>query len=150
MAILRYLARKYDLGGKTEEEIIRSDIIEQGVMEMMLSLFRAWYADSDELYEANISRLVPYLEQKLDHTSKVIGSNQFLLGDRVTYNDFLLYSTLDYIRLFRSSLFDSHQNLKDYLDRIEALSDVKPYFEDENFKRFPITGTMAKFGNGKQ
>nr|AFY08504.1 glutathione S-transferase mu3 [Panonychus citri] len=148
LAILRYLGRKHDLGPKGEEETIRSDLIEQGVMEMLLSLFRAWYADNDQFYEANIIKLVPYLEQKFEHTSKVLGSNQFLLGDRVTYNDFLLYSTLDYIRLFKCSLLDPHQGLKDYLDRIEALPEIEPYFKDENFKRFPITGSMAKFGSG--
>lgn len=149
MAILRYLGRKYDLGPKGEEETIRSDVIEQGVMEIMLKLISAWYVSSDEIYMENLPKCFDYLGQKLEHTSKVLGSNQFLLGDRITYIDFLLYSTLDYIRMFSFPLFEPYQNLNDYLLRIETLPNIEPYFKDENFDRWTISSPRAKFGNKK-
>nr|AIR95627.1 GST m4 [Tetranychus cinnabarinus] len=149
LAILRYLARKHDLGPKDEQETIRSDMVEQGAYEVLLALFRAWYAFSDEQFKLNLTQLVPYLVEKLVHTENVLGANKFILGDRVTYVDFLLYSTLDYIRLFKPSLMDPHENLKSYLDRIEALPEIDKYLKSEGYSRFPITGTMAKWGNVK-
>nr|AFY08505.1 glutathione S-transferase mu4 [Panonychus citri] len=147
LAILRYLARKHDFGSRTEEEYIRIDIVEQGAFEIMSSLWRAWYVDTQEECDKFNEQLIPFLEQKLEHTSQVLGSDEFILGDRVTFIDFLLYSTLDYVRLFRSQLFDCHENLTHFLNRIENLPNIKSYFTDENFKRFPIIGSRAKWGH---
>ncbi|XP_015782785.1 glutathione S-transferase Mu 1 [Tetranychus urticae] len=149
LAILRYLARKHDLGPRNELETIRSDIAEQGAFEMMCSLWSAWYVETNQEYENRRPGLESYLVEKLVHTEDVLDSNKFILGDRVTYVDFLLYSTLDYIRLYKASLLDSHENLRKFLDRIEALPKIKPYFDDENFTRFPIIGSRAKFGHYK-
>ena len=147
LAILRYLARKHDLGPKDEQETIRSDMVEQGAFELLSSLFRAWYAFSDEQFKLNVTQLVPYLVEKLVHIESVLGSNKFILGDRVTYVDFLLYCALDYIRLFKPSLMDPHENLRTYLDRIEALPEIDKYLKSEGYSRFPITSPVSKWGN---
>ncbi|XP_015783113.1 glutathione S-transferase Mu 1 [Tetranychus urticae] len=149
LAILRHVGRVNDLAPRTELETIRSDIFEQGAFEILDSCWPTWYAKSDQEFEERRPGLVSYLVEKLTHTSNALGSNKFVLGDRVTYVDFLLYSTLDYIRLFKPSLLDPHANLKQFLDRIEALPEINKYLKSEDYYRFPITGTMSKWGNAK-
>ncbi|XP_015782782.1 glutathione S-transferase Mu 1-like [Tetranychus urticae] len=147
LAILRYLARKHDLGPRNDAEAIRSDIVEQGIFEMMNSLWTATHVETDQEFEKCRPGFETYLVEKLAHTANVLGSNKFVLGDRVTYVDFLLYTTLDYIRLFKPSSIDPHANLKSYLDRIEALPEINKYYKSEGFSRFPITYEIAKWGN---
>ncbi|XP_015782382.1 glutathione S-transferase Mu 1 isoform X1 [Tetranychus urticae] len=147
LAILHYLARKHDLGPRNDSESIRSDIFEQGAFEITHSLWTAWYVESDQEFEDRRPGLDSYLVEKLNHTGNAFGSNKFILGDRVTYVDFLLYSTLDYIRQYKPSLLDPHANLRSYLDRIEALPEINKYLKSNSFSRFPITDATAKWGN---
>nr|AFD36887.1 glutathione S-transferase mu1 [Panonychus citri] len=149
LAILRYIGRKYNFGPKSEEEIIRSDIFEQGAHEMLYTCFRVWYVDTEEELNKAKPHLHPYLRQRLEQTSTALGSNRFILGDRMTYVDCLLYSVLDYIRLYDEDYLSRNQNLRDFLDRIESLPEIKKYHESKRFSRFPICAPNARWGNNQ-
>lgn len=142
MAILRFLGRKYALNGQTEEEQIRLDLAEQAAFETLMQCFRVWYMHSN--FEEAEKGLVENLKQKLDQFDKFLGNGNFVLGDRISYIDFLLFSTLDYVKAYRPELFESHPNLIAFLVRIEKMPSLEKYFKSELIK-FPINGSLARF-----
>lgn len=142
MAILRYLARKYALNGQTEEEQMRLDIAEQACYETLMQCFRVWYMQSD--FENAEKDLIEALKLKLDQFDKFLGNRDYLIGDRISYADFLLFSTLDYVKAFKPELVAAHDNLTRFLARIEGMATVERYFKSDLVK-FPINGTIARF-----
>ena len=145
------MARKHGLIGESDEEIIKLDMAEQLTMELILSCAKVWYAKDEETFEQLKGELLNNLSVKLTQIAQFIDENQYLIGDRVTYVDFMLYSYLDYIRLFDSSIFEDENisKINDYLSRIESLPEIEKYLSSEDFSRFPISGPMARFGSSK-
>ncbi|XP_023577435.1 glutathione S-transferase Mu 1 isoform X3 [Octodon degus] len=116
-AILRYIARKHNLCGETEEEKIRVDILENQTVDI-----------SDQLatlcYSPNFEKLRPeYLEQlpgKMKLFSDFLGKQQWFVGDKITYVDFLAYDILDLHRIFDPKCLEAFPNLKDFIARFEV------------------------------
>ncbi|XP_025016297.1 glutathione S-transferase Mu 1 isoform X3 [Tetranychus urticae] len=150
VAIIRYLARKHGLVGESDEETIKIEMVEQQAIELIFTCTRTWYCRDDDLFDKLKEEMMTILPGKLIGLAKFLGENQYIIGDRITYVDFMLYSILDYIRLFEESLFDEASSLKDYLTRIESLPEIEKYLSSDDFKRFPITGPMAKFGGSSE
>nr|VZI54812.1 unnamed protein product [Spirometra erinaceieuropaei] len=70
------------------------------------------------------------------------------MGDNITYVDFLLYENLCVFHVFEPSCFDKHPNLKQYIERFEALPKIKEYMASERFISWPLNGWSASFGGG--
>ncbi|RWS25455.1 glutathione S-transferase Mu 1-like isoform X2 [Leptotrombidium deliense] len=147
-AILRYLARKYKLVGETEEETIRLDLAEQQLVDVRTGLVKVAYSGSE--YEKNREEYLKTLPEKLELLSKFLGDRKFILGDKLTYVDFLLYEVLDFHRLFEATSLNAYENLKSYLERFEALPAIEKYMKSGKFSRLPVFGPMASFGGKKE
>nr|XP_042135646.1 glutathione S-transferase Mu 7 isoform X3 [Peromyscus maniculatus bairdii] len=80
-AILRYLARKHNLCGETEEERIRVDILENQLMDNRMVLARL-------CYNPDFEKLKPgYLEQLPEMMrlySEFLGKRPWFAGDKIT------------------------------------------------------------------
>ncbi|XP_003220232.1 glutathione S-transferase 2 [Anolis carolinensis] len=146
-AILRYLARKHKMCGETEEEIIRMDILENQLMDFRMQLARICYSPDFE-------KLKPeFLEQqpgKLKQFSQFLGDRKWFAGNKITYVDFLAYDVLDVQRMFEPKCLDQFKNLKDFLDRFEALEKISAYMKSGRFLRTPIYWRIAKWSNKKE
>ena len=87
-------------------------------------------------------------------TSNPVSNRKFVVGDYVTYVDFMLYeaidiNALDFNRLFVSgSRFQIPKVLLDYLNRIEELPQLADYFA--NLKRFPIMRSWATWAGSEK
>ncbi|VDN19983.1 unnamed protein product [Dibothriocephalus latus] len=66
----------------------------------------------------------------------------------ITYIDFLLYENLCVFQMFEPSTFKKHRNLKQYIERFEALPKIKEYMATERFISWPLNGWSASFGGG--
>ncbi|XP_006899382.1 PREDICTED: glutathione S-transferase Mu 2-like isoform X2 [Elephantulus edwardii] len=78
-AIMRYLARKHNLCGETEEEKIRVDILENQVMDTRMELARVCYSPDFEKLKP------PYLEglpDKMKLYSQFLGNRLWFSGDK--------------------------------------------------------------------
>ncbi|KAK2106861.1 Glutathione S-transferase Mu 1 [Saguinus oedipus] len=121
-AILRYIARKHNLCGETEEEKIRVDILENQAMDVSNQLARVCYSPdfADSHYE---EKLKPeYLEgipPMMQHFSQFLGKGPWFVGDKITFVDFLAYDILDLHRIFEPTCLDAFPNLKDFISRFE-------------------------------
>lgn len=136
------------MAGKTPQEITRLDLGEQALEDIFQSLAKTWY-DKDH-FEESVENLKKNLPPKLEQLAKFLGERKFVLGDRISYVDFFIYSVVDYIRLFKPELLENQATLNAFLDRIEALPAINAYIKSDKFYRMPITGPMSKWGFQKE
>ncbi|XP_038235859.1 glutathione S-transferase 2-like [Dermochelys coriacea] len=146
-AILRYIARKHKMAGESEEEIQRVDMLENQVMDFRLAFARICYNPDFEKLK------LEYLEQlpgKLKLFSQFLGDRKWFAGEKLTYVDFLAYDVLDQHRMFTPKCLDQLKNLKDFLDRFEALEKITAYMSSGRYMKVPIFWRTAQWSNKKE
>lgn len=147
LAILRYLARKHDLTARSEQETLELDLLEQQARDLAWGLamtaFNPTFDEARKKYEEN---LVNVLKPWAEH----LRNRPWVLGDRLTYVDFLLYEALDWNHEFNPESFAGYPVLKEYLARFEELPNIKEHFASENYSKWPILGPMVKWGHIKE
>ncbi|XP_006785619.1 glutathione S-transferase Mu 3-like [Neolamprologus brichardi] len=142
-AIMRYIARKHNMCGETEDEKVRVDIIENQSMDFRNGFVRLCYTNFDEMKPDYLKMLPNTLKQFSDF----LGDRKWFAGDKITFVDFIMYELLDQHRLFDSKCLDDCKNLTDFLNRFEALEKIAAYMKSPRFMKAPINNKMAKFGN---
>uniref|UniRef100_A0A8C8VS45 Glutathione S-transferase n=1 Tax=Peromyscus maniculatus bairdii TaxID=230844 RepID=A0A8C8VS45_PERMB len=172
-AILRYLARKNNLCGETEEERIRADIVENQVMDNRMQLIMLCYNPDfvavplhssgrptcllgslslrvvtcflpQEKLKPEFLKTIP---EKMKLYSEFLGKRPWFAGDKITYVDFLAYDILDQHRIFEPKCLDGFPNLKDFLARFEGLKKISAYMKTSRFISTPIFSKMAHWSN---
>ncbi|XP_034978347.1 glutathione S-transferase Mu 1-like isoform X4 [Zootoca vivipara] len=145
-AIMRYIARKHKMCGESEEEMIGMDILENQLMDVRMAFARVCYSPDFE-------KLKPeYLEQlpgELKLLSQYLGDRKWFAGKKITYVDFLAYDVLERLWMFEPKYFEQFPNLKDFLDRFEALEKISAYMKSGRFLKTPIFVKYARWGNKK-
>ncbi|XP_068516284.1 glutathione S-transferase 2 [Anas acuta] len=146
-AILRYIARKHNMCGETEEEKLRVDMLENQLMDLRMSFIRL-------CYNPDFEKLKPaYLEQlpgKLRELSRFLGSRAWFAGEKLTFVDFLAYDVLDQQRMFVPDCPELQGNLSQFLQRFEALEKIRAYMQSGRFMKTPIFWPTAKWCNKKE
>nr|XP_008528316.1 PREDICTED: glutathione S-transferase Mu 2 isoform X2 [Equus przewalskii] len=156
-AILRYIARKHNLCGETEEEKIRVDILENEIMDTRMALARLCYnpdfMGGGPQQESNdhTEKLKPEYLEALPETVKLfsqfLGKRPWFAGDKITFVDFLAYDLLDRLRMFEPKCLDAFPNLKDFIARFEGLKKISAYMKTSRFLPKPLFLKMAVWGN---
>ncbi|XP_047582441.1 glutathione S-transferase Mu 1 [Lutra lutra] len=143
-AILRYIARKHNLCGETEEEKIRMDILENEVMDNRIYFARI-------CYNPDFEKLKPgYLEglpDKMKLYSQFLGTRPWFAGEKLTYVDFLAYDLLDILRMFEPKCLDAFPNLKEFVARFEGLKKISAYMKSSRFLPGPLFLKLAVWGS---
>ncbi|XP_029410516.1 glutathione S-transferase Mu 7 isoform X2 [Nannospalax galili] len=115
-AILRYIARKHNMCGETEDEKIRVDILENQLMDTRMVLARL-------CYNPDFEKLKPeYLEQlpgMIKLYSEFLGMQPWFAGDKITFVDFIAYDVLERNQVFEPKCLDEFPNLKGFIARFE-------------------------------
>ncbi|XP_011933680.1 PREDICTED: glutathione S-transferase Mu 4 isoform X1 [Cercocebus atys] len=173
-AILRYVARKHNLCGETEEEKIRVDILENQAMDVSNQLARVCYSPDFEKLKPEYLEGLPTMMQ---HFSQFLGKRPWFVGDKVmgacdgdtrdlsyilcyggssphilgllqiTFVDFLAYDVLDLHRIFEPKCLDAFPNLKDFISRFEGLEKISAYMKSSRFLPKPLYTRVAVWGN---
>ncbi|XP_052586188.1 glutathione S-transferase Mu 2-like [Peromyscus californicus insignis] len=129
-AILRYIARKHNLCGETEEERIRADIVENQVMDNRMQLIRLCYNPDFEKLKPEFLTTIP---EKMKLYSEFLGKRPWCAGNKITYVDFLVYDILDQHRIFQPHCLDAFPNLNDFMVRFEGLKKISDYMKSSRF-----------------
>ncbi|XP_040854577.1 glutathione S-transferase Mu 1-like isoform X2 [Ochotona curzoniae] len=165
-AIVRYLGRKHNLCGETEEEKIRVDILENQVMDNRWQLVAICFnpdfvspagpcaalgrqtlsckivsvgADSCLLPQEKLKPdYLKGLPDKLTLYSQFLGKQPWFAGDKITIADFLVYDVLDQNRIFAPGCLDVFPNLKDFMARFEGLPKIAAYLKSSRFIKVPL------------
>jgi len=141
LAIIRHVARQTKLEGQTEEEKLRVELVEQQLVDMNMSLVRICYDPNFDTLKVDYLKNLP---TSLDLLSKFLGDRPFLAGESVTYVDFMAYELLDKINLLSSEELERVPNLKNYVERVEALPQIASYLKTA--PKVALNGPMAKWG----
>ncbi|KAM4871667.1 glutathione S-transferase Mu 2-like [Thomomys bottae] len=120
-AILRYIARKHNLCGETEEENIRIDILENQVWDIRFQLVGLCF-NAD--YEKLRPEFLEGLPDKMKLLSQFLGKRPWFAGNKITFVDFLAYDVLDVHRMFEPKCLDAFPNLKDFISRFEVMAPI--------------------------
>merc|ERR1711915_443483 len=86
------------------------------------------------------------LKVMLKAMSEILGSQSWLVGDKITLPDFLFYELFDIHRVLEPSCLDDFPSLVAYLKRFEELPQIKKYMASSRFMAKPLNGPMALFG----
>nr|XP_044994509.1 glutathione S-transferase Mu 2 isoform X2 [Jaculus jaculus] len=143
-AILRYIARKHNLCGETEEERIRVDILENQVMDTRMQLIILSYSPDFEKQKPEYLGGIP---EKMKLYSQFLGKRPWFAGDKITFVDFLAYDILDQHRIIDPKCLEAFPNLKDFLSRFEGLEKISAYMKTGRFLPRPVFTKMATWGN---
>ncbi|XP_012887316.1 PREDICTED: glutathione S-transferase Mu 2 [Dipodomys ordii] len=139
-AILRYIARKHNLCGETEEEKIRVDILENQVWDTRVQLGTICYSPDFEKLKPEYLEGIP---DKMKLFSQFLGKRPWFAGDKITFVDFLAYDILDQHRMFEPKCLDAFPNLKDFMSRFEGLNKISTYMKTSRFLSRPVFAKMA-------
>jgi len=143
-AILRYVARKHDLYGKTEQDQANIDMLNDQQEDIRLTYLRLIYQEYDkekDNYIKSIPEKVASLEKFL---SKNHGGKGFFVGDHVSFVDYTIFDLLDNLLTLSPSCLDTHPLLKAFHDRFDKREKLAKFRSTDRFKK------MAINGNGKQ
>ncbi|XP_048207767.1 glutathione S-transferase Mu 1-like [Perognathus longimembris pacificus] len=143
-AILRYIARKHNLCGETEEEKIRVDVLENQVWDIRMQLVKLCYSPD---YEKLKPEFLGGLPDKIKLFSQFLGKRPWFAGDKITFVDFLAYDILDIHRMFAPKCLDAFPNLKDFISRFEGLKKISAYMKTSRFLPKPLFLKQATWGN---
>ncbi|ELR59555.1 hypothetical protein M91_01613 [Bos mutus] len=143
-AILRYIARKHNMCGETEEEKIRVDILENQTMDVRLHMARICYSPDFETLKPGFLKEIP---EKMKLFSDFLAKRPWFAGDKLTYVDFLAYDVLDRHRIFEPTCLDEFPNLKDFITRFEGLKRISAYMKSSRFHPNPMFLKLAVWGN---
>lgn len=144
--ILRYLAQKYGLDGKTQAEKIKVSLVEQQVVDLRwwLLINAAFKEDTKETRDS-FKEKAPDMLKAIE---KFLGDRNFLVGDDVTYVDFLFSETFDFYRYYIPDVCKDFPTLRALQERIIGLPRIKEYMNSSTYTRWPVFGPIAKFGGG--
>ncbi|XP_074652884.1 glutathione S-transferase Mu 3-like [Tubulanus polymorphus] len=144
-AILRYIGRKHDLCGTTEKEKIKVDIMENQAMDFRNGFVRLCYAPKGPFEECKKTYLENDLVPHLKGFDKFLGDSSWFAGEKISVVDFPMYELLHEHRLmYGSKLLDNYANLAKFLDRFEALPQIKEYMSTTKYdKNMPCNNKMA-------
>ena len=142
-AIIRYVANKYDpkLLGRTNEEKAHVDMINGPISDLKSAVIGQCYSTGDkEAIRAKVNAVLPAIV-------KYLGHKDFLVGDQVTYVDFIFFELLNLIDFaLDGSFVKAHETLVHYVARIKALNGIQAYYDSPATQGLIFNNKMAKIG----
>jgi glutathione S-transferase len=146
-AILRYLGRKHDLYGVTENDRIRCDILQEAILDAREELIKLF---ADKEFEMKRDRFKnEFLPNRMERLNTFFEKNrsvEFSVGSKTTYVDYLLWVYLDYVRAFSLPTLQGFDSLYQFKMNLEKRKGVAEYLKSD--RRPPVyTLPHFKFGN---
>jgi len=145
-AIMRYIARKHDLCGKTPIEKARVDMVAEQVMDFRNGWVRVCYNRSDKSIEEVKEQYLKTLATLLKQFEDFLGDRAWLAGDNISFPDFHFYELLDQHKLLLPGSLKNFPKLEAYTQRFENLPAIAAYRKDPKFMVSPVNNKMAALG----
>jgi len=147
--IARYIARKHNLVGQTETEILQVDMLQHTTYDIYWSQFLPIVIqnvmDRKKMKQEMDGFVNGPLPGHLENFSKYLGDKKFFVGDNVTYVDFFLYELFLNFSYVASDLMNKYTNIQNYQERIEALPAIAKYMKTERYTKYfekPMTARL--------
>ena len=143
-AIMKYIAAKHDknLLGRNPQEIGQTEMINNIVMDMKGSVTGPCYGTGDR------AAICAVIDTKIEGICKFLGDKKFLVGDQVTYVDFIFFELLEFSNFItEGKLYETRKCCADYRDRMMELKGVRAFMESDYTKGQKFNNKIAKLGN---
>ena len=140
---MRYLGRKFDLDGKTEEDRVQVDIMLDNAMDFRNAFVGLCYNSN---FHSMKAAYVKNLEATLEKFSKYLGNRPFFAANYLTFPDFHMYEMLYGHYHLAPQAFKKFPNLVLFIERFEKLPRIAEYL---NREKRSMNLAMAKFGMSK-
>ncbi|EGT37825.1 hypothetical protein CAEBREN_30082 [Caenorhabditis brenneri] len=134
-AIMRFLGRKFDLNGSTDEEVYFLDMFFEGSRDIRYTFS---FQRTEEDY---LTKTLPDGLQKLENLFK-IHPGEFILGDKISYVDYSLFEELDVYHHWSKGILDNFPALKEFWERIWKRPNLKEYLEKRTADKVPLSATF--------
>lgn len=141
--ILRYLARKHQLAGRSEADMNRVDLAATQAYDYHMDYARIVYNSEFHKLKEEYLKGRP---DKMKLLSDFLGKNQFVAGDYVTYADFVLFEYLEGQLLLTPNFLKDFPVLEKFHYSISKLPAVENYFNSARAIKYPFNGAPAYFG----
>jgi len=147
-AIMRHLARKHDLMGKTDREKDRCDQAAEQIIDLRQGFTKLTYGGASQgldfkkaapAYAANI-------KSSLEPFEAFLGDNKWLAGENLTWADFILWELLDQYLLFKPGCLSELPKLAAYHQRFKDEPKIKKFMKSPKFFKGPCNNKMADWG----
>nr|CAA58767.1 glutathione transferase [Onchocerca volvulus] len=144
-AILRHLARKYNLNGENEMETTYIDMFCEGVRDLHVKYTRMIYMAYETEKDPYIKSILPGELAKFEKLLATRGNGRnLILGDKISYADYALFEELDVHQILDPHCLDKFPLLKTFHQRMKDRPKLKEYCEKRDAAKVPVNG------NGKQ
>ncbi|XP_070570612.1 glutathione S-transferase A3-like [Ptychodera flava] len=128
-AIIRYIAKKYGLDGKTPEDKIRVDILNEGARDFVMDfLWIGFVSDEDKNMEKIKTQILPRyrpIYEKILTESK----SGYLVGDDLSLADLTLLEALLSCEDYVPGSLDGYPKLQEFKARVSSLPGIKEFLE---------------------
>ncbi|XP_063423322.1 glutathione S-transferase Mu 1-like isoform X1 [Mytilus trossulus] len=141
-AILRYIARKYDLLGRTTQEVADCEVMFENAVDLRNATTEVTYNPN---YEKLKDKYFENLQPKLERFENFIGDKSWFAGNSISVCDFPIYELLDVHKVMFPGILDKFPNLTAFTVRFEALPTIKQYLSSDKFLARPINNKWAGF-----
>lgn len=142
-AILKYIARKWGMGPKTEQDKIRCDVTEGAITDFQFQFVSMCYSPQHKEMKGPFLADLP---NKLARFEKILGERKWLTGDKLAYVDFRFAELMDHVELCFPNCFDDLKNIKKYKTNFESLEKIAAYKKSDRFHKWPLNGARAAWG----
>ena len=129
-AIIRYLARKFNMYGQSQAEMAKVDILLDCVEDWRMCYIKFIYGNkaSDEAKPEFMQQFNTHAENINRYIAK--GANPFVLGAEPSAADLALYDICWLVLRQDSNFLESHAALKALFEAVEAIPGIKKYIEE--------------------
>lgn len=139
--ILRHLGRKHEMAGSNEQEMVRAELLSSQVYDFHMDYARTIAYNPE--HEKNKPDYTKNLADRLKALSDFLGEAKFVVGDSVTYADFVLYEYLEGQAAYQPEVLKDYPKLAEFVKRVNELEGVKKYFSSSKAIKSPFNGGPA-------
>merc|ERR1719350_1202923 len=125
-AIVKFLARKFKLIGKTEEELILQDQLDSYFEDLMKGVYKFLFKPEEE-FEKEKKQFAESIPAKLKVLERILKEKQFLLGNSVSFVDFQLLFTAEVFKKMNPSAFVDVENVSKWMNCLLDLPKIKAF-----------------------
>lgn len=146
--IMRYLCIKHnrrDLLGRTDDHDIKLSTL-QGVLSDLINDTYSLCCD-DSFYQTKDEFFLSKLRPKLSGFSKMLGLNDFLIG-QLSYLDFVLFEMIEMFLRINDAWLEDFWNLLGLHKRMKQISEIKRYLASSRFIEKPFLLPDLAIWNG--
>jgi len=146
-AIMRHLARKHDLMGKTNRERDRCDQVAEEISDFRSNFTMLCYAMLTGVnFAEQAPKYVTALPEKLGPFERFLGDNKWMAGGNLTWADFIVWEMLEQHQMFKPGCLANFPKLTGYYKRFKEEPRIKKFMESSKCFEGPVNNKFANWG----